>query len=91
MPGIVHTAFDALGTTSGGFLTSESPIQSTSQLPTFILALISPVQLHYGHLVNVVPTTEAEQHLQEALCELNTHNALDWSWSSSVWVWALFS
>ncbi|KAE9405153.1 hypothetical protein BT96DRAFT_812709 [Gymnopus androsaceus JB14] len=59
----------SLSSTSAAFLISDSPIQSTSQLPKLSTVYISPRKKCYVELLAQEPKTEQERQLQAALRE----------------------
>ncbi|KAJ7116134.1 hypothetical protein C8R43DRAFT_902513 [Mycena crocata] len=67
----MRTAVDSLGSTSASFLTSSSPLKSTSVPPAFKPYTISPIksQSRYSHLFNEAPKTTREAELMLALQE----------------------
>lgn len=64
-------ALHDLRDTSVGFLYASQPIQSTSQLPPILTALISPWKPHNIDLLREQPTMDLERQLQQALCDAN--------------------
>jgi DDE superfamily endonuclease len=64
-----------LAETEVGFLFSQEPVQSTSQLPPLPTTTISPLKARNQDLLAVEPETEMERKLQEALREANDRNA----------------
>jgi hypothetical protein len=63
----VRHALASLATTSASFLVSNSPIQSTSALPTLFTVTISPPKQRDTRVLNTAPSTELEAQLQDAL------------------------
>jgi hypothetical protein len=65
----VRTALSSLHTSSMSYLITSSPIQSTSQPPSFTLVVISPQQPNHAQLLSASAETVRELELQEALRE----------------------
>jgi hypothetical protein len=63
----VRRALASLATTSASFLVSNSPIQSTSVLPTLFTVTVSPPKQRDTRILNTAPSTELEAQLQDAL------------------------
>ena len=70
-------ASQELSQTSAGFLTSQSPIKSTSQVPYYLPPFNAPSQ-SFAALLNIVPATEIEEKLLAALDELLRREALQY-------------
>ncbi|KAK7007310.1 centromere protein B [Favolaschia claudopus] len=70
-PLFMRTAVETLSTTSASFLTSSSPLQSTSAPPAFKPYTISPIkhESRYTSLLSRPPQTAAEAELMLALQE----------------------
>ncbi|KAJ3780444.1 hypothetical protein GGU10DRAFT_231138, partial [Lentinula aff. detonsa] len=69
-----------LYSTSASFLVSNSPVQSTSQLPDLATTFISPKKRRFDELLSQQPRTQLESSLQEAMHWSNNHinNQKDW-------------
>ncbi|KAJ7053423.1 hypothetical protein C8F01DRAFT_996450 [Mycena amicta] len=69
VPFFARTAVDSLSTTSASFLTSTSPLKSTSLPPAFKTFTISPIKqtARYPELLERPPATAREQELVDAL------------------------
>lgn len=66
----VHAAVSSLSSTSASFLTSQSPIHSSSRLPEYQPYTISPFKTtRYLSILEERPLTNLEQELQVALIE----------------------
>jgi hypothetical protein len=69
-PFFTHSAIDGLASTSAAFLTSASPIKSSSNPPAYIPSAISPSKPpRYAHLLSKPIHTVHEHDLREALLE----------------------
>jgi hypothetical protein len=76
-PLFVHSAVDALASTSAAFLASPSPIKSSSAPPTFKTSNISPSKhRRHGDLLVKPVHTIHEQDLRDALIEAETRDAM---------------
>ena len=67
----VQCGLASLAMTSASFLVSDSPIPLSVTLPPLFTRIITPPAQRDAMLLNVEPSTEHEEKLQEALCTSN--------------------